>query len=218
MQFWHLKGKKATSNSNPPNIFPKNSMPFFRCCISMFQMSHHMPCRLLPVCQEHNLQLVYFRAELGSSTALQQSSTYSLKGESQQTLVYFSMLILFAGSGLFCTELHCNSAKSNLRGLLLKRWWLNTLIDKCHSSRQWRCPMNQLNSHLCLWNSKFKLNYSVIWTVVYSAIFCTLQLEFWKFKHDIFACELLVDTRKCFHLWRQTILFIYAVYGSKNLC
>lgn len=137
----------------------------------MFQMSHHMPCRLLPVCQEQDLQLVYFCAELRSSTALQQSSINSLKEASLNKLVYFSILILFAGSGLFCPELCCNSAKNNLRGLLLKCWWLNTLIYKCHSSRQWRSPMNQLNSHLCLWNSKFKWNYSVIWTVVYSAIF-----------------------------------------------
>lgn len=37
---------------------------------------------------------------------------------------------------------------------------------------------------------------------IYSAI-CTLQLEFWEFKYDIFACELLVDTSESLHLEKK---------------
>ncbi len=41
-----------------------------------------------------------------------------------------------------------------------------------------------------------------------------LQLEFWEFKHDVFACELLVDTRESLHLEdnrKQTLMFTHTV-------
>lgn len=36
--------------------------------------------------------------------------------------------------------------------------------------------------------------------VFFYCIICALQLEFREFKVHIFACEFLVDTRKCFNL------------------
>lgn len=38
-------------------------------------------------------------------------------------------------------------------------------------------------------------------------LFCHLhlQLEFWEFKHNVFACELLVDTREGLHLNQERI-------------